>query len=271
MIRADDVVSLAPGVELRSECLYDPIRGATIPVNPSGRIVLAAPTTPGAAARAVARRFAVDEAGALADVLAFLAELNARLLLNVRPRRGTLALLARWLAGVPALLPLGRFPRAPAARRHVETSRALAALATGTTALARTAVVYAACASGAALLALAALGTARPSFALAAGAGAGIGLLVHELAHLSLLRNVPACVASRGLRVSVLHRRLPAARERAVAAAGPIAGSGAAAATAAAALALVLPELVPAALVLGLQTVGLTVLTRDGRKLCGLP
>lgn len=267
MIGADDRLALPPGVELRDGCLHDVVRLTTVPLNATGRLAVTAPT-PRAAARALERRFAVDRGAALADVLGFCAQLNARFLLNVNPRRGRLVFALRWVAEVPFLLPLGRVPTLPTVRRAVDPSSPRSLAHTSARALAPVGVALFAAATATAALVLAALAITAPFLAVAAGAAVAGSVLVHELAHVVALRGVPACVVTRGFRVAIVHRAVPPRRTKIVALAGPAAGLAAAlsllvlVATSASAAAAT------AALVSLLNALGLTVLARDGRTLC---
>ena len=106
----------------------------------------------------------------------------------------------------------------------------------------------------------------RPSNDIALSVGTG--MVVHELGHLVLLRGVPACVVVRGLRVSLLHRRLGPRREVGVALGGPGAGIALAAAALLAVELYPCVELAAVALVEAIQLLGLTTLTHDGRRVC---
>jgi hypothetical protein len=262
MIAPADRIALPPGVGLRRTGLYDPVRGVTFPLNRSGHLVVSAHTV-GDAAAALACSFAVSADRALADATGFCAELNDRLLLELAPRGGTLRVAVRWLVLVFRLLPFRVLPRVPARRMPVDTAATLALLRTGTRALSGSAFVLGV------LAGLGALVVAHvPSLALAVALSVGVGVVVHELGHLLLLRGVPACVVRRGFRISVLHRRLDRRREARVAAGGPALGIALAAAALLAVELYPCPELAAAALVEASQLLGLTTLTHDGRRVC---
>ncbi len=265
MIGAHDSLTLPARVVRRGEGLYDGVRGVTLPLNATGRVVLGA-HTPAEAASALRERFAIDERRALADVVNFCAELNARLLLNVAPRAGATAFVVRWFVHLPFLVPLGALPRVPSVRRGVDTRTSWRTFVTGLRATSPFALLAFACAAAATLVMLAALGSLSASTAATVGAAVGAGVAVHELGHLLVLREVPACVVTRGLRIAVVHRSVSYRRQAAVAGAGPAAG------VALAAILLAWPgdSGSLAALVLSLQAIGLTVVTKDGRTLCGL-
>jgi hypothetical protein len=266
VIAANDRIDLPRSVERRAEGVYDHVRGVTFPLNAVGAVIVDA-LTPAAASRALQQGFVVDEERALADAIAFCAELNERLLLNVSPRRGTPALVLRWVAHLPFMLPARRLPHVPARRRHVDTSSPHAILVTGVRATLPFALLAATGAFVVAALVLAGLGAASASTALAVAAAVGSGVVLHELGHLALLRGVPTCAVTRGGRLWLLHRALERRREALVAAAGPTT----ALTIAALLLALPGPSATVAGLALSLHALGFTVLTADGRTLCARP
>jgi hypothetical protein len=104
--------------------------------------------------------------------------------------------------------------------------------------------------------------------ALAVALAVAGGVVAHELGHLLLLRGVPACVVIRGLHVSVLHRSLTRSREARVAAGGPAVGILLTAVTLLVVELWPTPELATVSLVQAGQLAGLTILTRDGRRVC---
>jgi coenzyme PQQ synthesis protein D (PqqD) len=263
MIAPADRIALARGVRLTPTGLEDPVRGTTFSLNSSGRVVLSAHTVADAAA-ALVHTFGAPADRALTDATRFCAQLNERLLLEVAPRGGAVRVVLRWIALVCRLAPLRVLPRVPARRKPVDTSSMLVLLHSGTRALAGAGVVLGGLTGVAALLVVHVL-----TLALAVALAVGAGLVAHELGHLALLRGVPACVVVRGLRVSVLHRSLTAPREVRVAAAGPCAGIALAALLLFAVELWPRPELATAALVEAAQLLGLTTLTRDGRRVCG--
>ena len=268
MIGPSDRVVLAPGVGVDGRGLTDTVRGVAIPLNDAARLVVEH-TTPERAAHAVSERFDVTRDAALADVLRFSRELIYRLLVNVRPRYGSLTTSARWLRALPVLLPAAHLPRVPASRRTVDTTTPVRLFVSAVRALAGPATVYGLGAVVVALFAVVAAGGGA-SVAGTAGAAVAAGVVLHELGHLVALVHVPAFVAARGLRVAVMHRALPPLRTTVVAAAGPLAGIAAALAAAVAPAIVATAEMATATSVLTLQALGLTVVSRDGRRLCGL-
>jgi hypothetical protein len=269
VIEADDVIELPVGVQLRDDGLHDEVRGLVVPVNATGAIALAS-STPRAAAAAIARRFDVDEQRAFADVVAYCVELNGRLLLNVAPRGRRFARARRWLARLPVTLPLRGLPALPARRRPVDTRNVVSVAITGVRALTpfATAVFVAGVLIAGAALLLVGVPSAR--LAVAVGLAAALAIGLHELAHLLALVRIPACVATRGLRVVVLHRRSPPRRAALVAGAGPVSGLAVAGLALATLAAWPSAEAAAAVSTFALNAIGLTVLTRDGRTLCGL-
>ncbi len=269
MIGPCDRLRLPDGVELRGRALFDVVRLSSLPVNPAGRVALAA-ETPREAAAALEGRHAIDADTALSDVLRFCAELNARSLLNVAPRGGRAAVAGRWLRQVPFLLPLGLVPTVPTARRAVDTAGVRSLARTAPAALAHFAALLFVVATVGTGLLLGALGVAAPTVALTLGVAVAGSVALHELAHLGALRGVPACVVTRGLHIAIVHRAVARRRTRVVAAAGPAAGLALGGALVAATCVSPSSEIGAAALVALLNALGLTVVSRDGRTLCGL-
>lgn len=263
MIAPHDRITLPPLVERRAHGVYDHVRGLTLPLNATGAMIVDAPT-PAAASRALQVGFAVDGERALADAVGFCAELNERLLLNVSPDRGTPTLALRWVALLPFMLPARRLPHVPARRRHVDTSSLGTILVTGVRATLPFASAAAVCTFAVASLLLGGLGAFSASATLVLAAAVGIGVVLHELGHLALLRGVPTCAATRGARLWLLHRAIDRRREVVVTAGGPTA----ALAVAAALLSIPDPSATVAGLALSVHALGFTVLTADGRTLC---
>jgi hypothetical protein len=269
MIGPQDRLALPAGVELLDDALHDVVRLFSVPVNRTGLAVLGA-ATPEDAAAELERRYGVDAASALDDVLRFCTELNAQLLLNVAAHGGRVALVCRWLGRVPFLLPFGVLPSAPVARRPVDTTRGRSLARSVPGALGPFVMLLFVSGTLVTGLSLAAVGVAAPTLAGALGAAIAGTVLVHELAHLAALRGVPACVVTRGFRIAVVHRAISRGRARRVAACGPAAGLGLAACFVAALWAVPSSELGATALVSLVNALGLTVLSSDGRTLCGL-
>lgn len=270
MIGARDRLSLPDGVELHDDGLRDHVRGETFALNGTAVATLRS-ATPAAAARTVARVYAVDEPRALDDVLSFCALLNARLLLNVSARGGAIVVLWRRAARASLLAPHGLLPTALARRRAVDTTDVRAIVRSGLRALALPASSLGTVASLGFALALAAAGALSIAFALAVGVALAVAVVVHELAHLLALRGVPSCVVTRGGRVSVVHRASTPRRILVVAASGPVAGLLLASCLLGVMTLYPSAELGIAAAVLAANALGLTTCTQDGRTLCGLP
>jgi hypothetical protein len=262
MITPADRIAVAPGVRLTRAGLEDPVRGTTFTLNECARVVVSAHTVADAAA-ALVRTFGAPTDVAFDDTTRFCMQLNERLLLEVAPRGGLLVVALRWLALVCRLAPLRALPRVPSHRRHVDTSTWRRLLRTGVWALAGPGFAVGVPAGLTALVVVHA-----PALGLAVALAVTAGVVTHELGHLALLRGVPTCIVVRCLRVSVLHRSLTPTHDARVAIGGPVAGL---ALTAVALLALELwpsPELATVALLQAAQLVGLTTLTRDGRRAC---
>lgn len=260
-------MSLPRGVALTATGLRDEVRGVELPLNDAGRVVVQS-ATPAAAAASLAARYGIDERRAVSDAREFCAELNDRLLLNLRARGGAATAAVRWLVAAARLLPFGAVPVLPAGRHGLDTASRLATVATAWRPLATIATALGTGAMAATAILLATLGVASPTPAVTAGLAVAFSLVAHELGHLLALRNVPACVVTRGLRASVLHRRLDPRREALVAAAGPAAGTMLMLVALGVLLLYSSPEAAIATMLFSLQLLGGTVLTRDGRTLC---
>jgi hypothetical protein len=268
VIGHEDGLFLPPGVVVTSTGLRDEVRGVELPLNEAGRLVVQS-ASPLSAAASLTARYDIDERRALTDARVFCAELNDRLLLNLRVRGGGAVWAVRWLVAAARLLPFGAVPALPARRYGLDTASGAALVATAVRPLARIASVLGAGAAAATAIVLSTVGVASLTLPVTAGVTVASSLVVHEVGHLLALRNVPACLVTRGLRASVLHRRLDPRREAAVAAAGPAAG----ALLLLVALAVFMlhhsPEAATATSLFSLQLLGCTVVTRDGRRLCG--
>lgn len=272
MICDSDRASLPAGVLLEPDGLRDDVRRAGWPLNETARFVVATADhrSLGEVAQAVSERFGISRACALADVRAFACELNAKLLLNLEPRWGSVVWVVRWTVLAIRLLPLGVVPRFPRRRRPLDSETVPRALATVARGLAGEAAAVALLAAGAAALLLAGLGAGQIEGPLVLGSCAGLGLVLHEAGHAASLRGIPCCLGTSGLRAFVLHPALPSRRRALAAAAGP------GAVLAAGSLALVpatvfsLDQLALGASLLAAQALGLTVAGRDGRRACGL-
>ena len=272
MIRDGDRLSLPPGVTLSPGGLEDAVRGAVFPLNESARFVLARldGRTFGELVHAFARRFGLRGDLALYDLRLFCADLNAKLLLNVSPTGGAVAVALRWLALCVRTLPLGFLPGMPARRRPIRSESAVRAAASVARGLAAVTVGVGVLTAAVTAVSLGVLGPLQLGEPLGLGACVAAGLIVHEAAHAALLRRIPCCLANTGLRAFVLHPPLAPRRQALVAAAGP--GAGLVAGVLVAVLALLLEA---EALALGTPTLaahglGLTVAGRDGRLACGL-
>lgn len=270
MIAPGDGVRLPPGVALRDGALEDSVRGAAWPLNEAAELVLAraGAATIADTASALAERFAVPADTALADVRAFCADLNSKLLLNIEPRSGALALGGRWLSEAVLLLPLGALPRLPLRRSAIDTRTAARAVATVARRLSLQALGVAALLAALATLLFAGAGVPELELPLLLAASAASGLVAHEAGHAAALRGVPSCLAHAGLRTFVLHAPLPALRRALVALAGPAAATVLGWVALLVAFALALDDLALAATLLTTHALGLTVAAEDGRTAC---
>lgn len=237
MIAPEDRISLAPGVTLDGGVVVDAVRGLRVAASPAAALVLAH-----ADGRSIAdvgelltRHGAED---GQRDALEFSCELNRRLLVNVRI--GRVAAIRR---------------RAAAARRGIlvhAPPRRVRSLAAGLAAVA--AVLTAVTAP---------LGLLIGAWPLVAGVA--LGVVLHECAHAVALRGIPRALVLTGVRPSLVHAPISAARAVVVATAGPIVPA------LAGLLAVLLWDAsAPACAPLAAHALGLTVLAPDGRNACGL-
>jgi len=240
VIEPGDRVELAPGIVLDDGAVVDVVRGASLRANETALLMLAHANgiTVAELGDVLAHAGAHD---GVRDALTFCAQLNRELLVNVRVGRSTL--LQRRLAAAR----FGIFLRAPL--RRVD-ARSLPGVLRG---LAPVGVA----------LALLTLPLAILAGAWTVALAAGGGVVLHELAHAVALQGVPRALVLDGLRPSVLHPRLSAARTMLVAASGPLAPS-------LAGLGLAAFARSPACAPLAAHALGLTVLAPDGRNACGL-
>lgn len=266
------MVGLLIGVTLGPDGLVDPVRAASVPVNRSGRAALECLDSHDirGSAELIAARFSVDPDRAEQDIEALCRRLKGAGLLNVRltgTRTGRArACASRWLTHVAT----GRVParRFGVHRITMDTRTVRSVLVSGTRALLPAVLWQAAATALLVLLLLGGLGGASLAPVLAiVGGGAG-GVLVNELGHALALRSVPAAVD--GLRPAVIHGPVPDRRLAVVTAAGPLAGMLAGLGALALAGLVHSGTLALLAIVLMGQGAGLTVLSRDGRKLCRL-
>jgi hypothetical protein len=237
VIAPEDRVSLAPGVTLDGDVVVDPARRLRVAASPAAVVFLA--HADGRSIAAVGKLLTHHGAeDGQRDALEFSAELSRRLLVNVRIRPG--AFLRRFAA---------------AARRGIVVHgppRRVRSLPAG---LALVAGVLAAV--------TAPLGLLLGAWPLVVGVA--LGVVLHESAHAVALHGIPRALVLNGLKPSLLHPPLGAARAVLVAAAGPVVP----------ALAGLLAVLLwngsaPACAPLAAHALGLTVLAPDGRNACGL-
>ncbi|MBM3679285.1 MAG: hypothetical protein FJW96_15645 [Actinobacteria bacterium] len=272
MLVPEDRLEVPTGVVLRDGKLEDVARGATVAVNPAAAVVLRAGGRP---LREIARdlevAFAIDAARARDDVLRFAWQLNGLGLANVRHHHGRLWRGLQWLRLALRLLPSATLPPSLTRRLPLDTTTSWRALAGVVRALVGRALLLAAVAV-VVLMPVAAVGGARSLvLAGALGASAGLALIAHETAHaLALVRASPAAIVVSWRRISVIHAELTPRRRTVVAAAGPLLPATFGLAIAALAVVVRLPELAVGAAPLAGHAVGLTVITSDGRRACGI-
>jgi Coenzyme PQQ synthesis protein D (PqqD) len=269
MLDVSDTIGLADGVRFERGALVDDIRANRLPANSTAAFVLRRAGTPlGAVADELAGAFAIDQAQARDDVLAFAYRLNRLLLVEVRPGKGRLARFGKWIVVALRLAPGARLPTSAWRRVRVDTGSPLRAVATTLWALrARTLLVFA-IALVLALQVAAFSGASSPVSWVVVALAVGLGLAVHEAGHAAALAGVPAAVVLAGSRTFVLHPSLAGVRRRSVAAAGPAAPLLPATVLAMTARPLGSTAVALGACAFGGHALGLTVATGDGRTAC---
>jgi hypothetical protein len=271
MIADTDRLSFAPGVAFHDGQLADAVRGDAWPLNRSGAFVLARTGRPvGQIVRETADAFSLPLEAARGDVLRFAWHLNALALVNVEREGPRLRRLADWILLAARLAPAGALPAAVARRCALDTRSVPRALASSLAAILSRASVVAAGAAVVAVQFSAILGVFGLGVPLALGLATGVGLGLHEAAHVALLRGVPSALVMRGRRTYVLHAAVSPPRRSVVALAGPLAVAALGVALTFAGAALAVPGLVIAGCPLAAHALALTVVGGDGRIACGL-
>lgn len=265
MLDPGDRMELPDGVGIDGDTVSDHVRGAVFPANETALFVLRRAGRPlGLIAAELAELHGIDGQRARDDVLRFAFSLNRELLANVVRGGGPVRRFRLWLRLALRVAPAGAIPALPARRAALDTSTPLQAAIDTLAALRRRSLVLAVTA-----VLLAAPGAVTPG-AIAVGAGVGAGFAIHEAGHAALLGGTGAALVVSGLRTYVLHAPLPPARQRRVAAAGPLAAAALGVTAVTAAWLVGLPELSPLGCAPAAHALGLTVATGDGRTACGL-
>jgi hypothetical protein len=271
MIADTDRLSLAPGVAFHHGQLADAVRGDAWPLNASGAFVLARTGRPvGQIVREIADAFSLPLEAARGDVLRFAWYLNALALVNVEREGSRVRRLADWILLAARLAPAGALPAAVARRCALDTRSVPRAVASSLAAILSRAFVVAASSTVIAVQFSAILGAFGLGVPLALGLTTGVGLGLHEAAHVVSLRGVPSALVMRGRRTYVLHAAVSAPRRCVVALAGPLAAAGLGVALILGGEALAAPGLVIAGCPLAAHALALTVVGGDGRVACGL-
>jgi len=270
MIAATDIVTLAPGVDVRQELLRDAVRGHAWPLNASGAFVLARAGRPlGAVANELADAFSLQPSEARGDVVRFVWELNRLALVNVEHTTSRLGQLLDWVRLAARLAPVGALPAPVTLRREIDTRTAALAISSCFKAVLPRVILVASVATILAAHVALIVGAAL-AVPVLVGLGTGLALGFHEAAHAGLLRGVPSALVVRGPRTRVLHAAITPARRALVAVGGPLA-------VAALGLAIVhggelttTPAVAIAGCPFAAHALALTVVGGDGRIACGL-
>jgi len=271
MIADTDTLALAPGVVLQDGQLADVVRGDAWPLNGSGAFVLARTDRPvGQIVREIADAFSLPLETARGDVLRFAWYLNALALVNVERRGTRVRRLADWVVLAARLAPAGALPVAVARRRALDTRTVFRAVASSLTATLPRVVAVAVVSTALAMqfsVVVGALGLVVP---LVLGIATGVGLGLHEAAHVASLRGVPSALVTRGRRTYVLHAAVSPTRRSVVALAGPLTVAALGVALALGGAALGAPSLTIAGCPLAAHALSLTIVGGDGRIACRL-
>lgn len=271
MISESDTFAFAPGVTLQDGQLADAVRGASWPLNGSGVFVLGRMGRPvGQIVRELTEAFSLPLETARRDVLRFVCHLNSLALVNVE-REGTIARrFVDWIQLASRLAPAGALPVALARRRVLDTRSVFRAVSTGLVATLPRVATIAAAATVAAAQVSAVGGAPTLVVPLALGIATGVGLGLHEAAHVVALNGVPSAFVTRGRRTYVLHATVSPLRRSIVALAGPLVVATLGVALVAGGAALGAPSIAIAGCPLAAHALALTIICGDGRIACGL-
>lgn len=270
--------SLPPGVRLQTSGIEDEVRGGAWPLNHTAiailRLVLERPLDQSAAI--LSTKYSLQEDIARRDILQFCRDLNRKSLLNINETLGSY--LTRIFTWVPVALfslilastPISP-PTPPVTRRHVDTSSRMRAVASVSRSLSMHSLKLGGIISLAASAPLLAIGGVEGIIAMCMVAlTIGLSMIVHEAGHAIMLVGTPCSIERSGMGVWIRHAPVSARQQILVSAGGPLAASCLAIIVLAAAeltgfntLALLIVGLAP-------HSLGLTVLSRDGRRACGL-
>lgn len=271
MIADTDTLSLAPGVAFQDGQLADEVRGDAWPLNGTGAFVLARTGRPvGQIVREIADAFSLPIETARGDVLRFAWYLNGLALVNVEREGSGVRRLADWILLAARLAPAGALPAAVARRCALDTRSVRRAVASSLAAILSRVFAVAAVSTVVAVQLSAVVGAPGLVVPLALGLATGVGLGLHEAAHVASLRGVPSALVMRGRRTYVLHAAVSPSRRTGVALAGPLAVATLGVALVLGGAALGAPSLTIAGCPLAAHAVALTVVGGDGRVACGL-
>jgi hypothetical protein len=271
MIADTDTLSLAPDVAFHHGQLADAVRGHAWPLNGSGAFVLARTGRPvGQIVREIADAFSLPLETARGDVLRFAWYLNALALVNVEREGSRVRRLVDWALLAARLAPAGALPAAVARRCALDTRSVPRAVASSLAAILSRVFAVAAVSTVVAAQFSAIVGALGLVIPLTLGLATGVGLGLHEAAHVASLRGVPSALVMRGRRTYVLHAAVSPPRRTIVALAGPLMVAALGVALVLGGAALAAPTLVIAGCPLAAHASALTVVGGDGRIACGL-
>ncbi len=271
MISDTDTLALPCGVALEGGRLSDTVRGTSWPLNGSGAFVLARSDRPvGETVNELAEAFSVPLETARRDVLGFLCTLNALALVNVERHETRLRQIAAWLQFASRLAPTGALPVALARRRPLDTRSVFLAVSSAIRASSARVSTIAVGATVVAIHVSVVGGAPALSAPLALGMATGVGLGLHEAAHVAALLGVPSALVTHGRRTRVIHAAVGASRRSIVALAGPLAVAALGVGLIIGGTALGMSTVTIAGCPFAAHALALTVVGGDGRAVCGV-
>ena len=271
MIADTDTLTFAPGVAFDGDRLSDTVRGTSWPLNGSGTFVLTRMGRPvGQIVTELAKAFSLPLETARRDVLRFVWRLNALALVNVERQQTLARRIADWLQLALRLAPTGSLPAALARRRALDTRSVPRAVSSGLLASSARAAAIAAVATVVAIHVSVFGGTPALVVPLALGSATGLGLGLHEAAHVAALLGIPSALVTRGRTTRVLHAAVSPSRRSIVALAGPLAVATLGVGLILGGQALGTPSLTIIGCPLAAHALALTIVGGDGRVACGV-
>ena len=203
-------------------------------------------------------------------MLRFVWRLNALTLVNVERQQTLIRRIADWVQLALRLAPAGALPVALARRRALDTRSVLRAVSSGLLASSPRIAAIAAVATVVAIHVSVIGGAPALVVPLALGVATGLGLGLHEAAHVAALLGIPSALVTRGRRTCVLHAAVSPSRRSIIALAGPLAVASLGVGLIVSGTALGTPSLTIIGCPLAVHALALTIVGGDGRVACGV-